>query len=830
MDVEAWRESSAQAEHPPSAGSTPLPLPDFDDPDACADHLRLFLIEKAGSVLRAWTGVFDNNNDQRVSKSEFSKGMRDLGYRGDVYILFAGLDDDDSGELTLDEVDPKAATLWRNFRTWCTRCFTSSQEMLHRLSGRSPDEDFRPSVELQKHEFCNGAIALGCPERLPDLEKVFDAMRDERDPVLKLSGLAWLAVEVKRVQKKLAAKRKSTQFQALKSRQKTSPKELVKQFENFKTFLKKKFGNLIRAWRQGLSPHDNMTLPKGQFLKAASKLGFAKESKDLWKALDKDDSGFASIDELDPKNAETLAHFKVWVTKHFGGVKNAFKAIDNDNTKYITSSEFEKALKKFKFSRPTKLLFGNLDKTGNGKLDLDDLLFLDTWNPLEFLLAQPNYAARDDVRRLLLVKTGRYMKAWRHLLDKDATNRCNWDEFREACAALQFRGDTAGAWRAFDSDLSGYISLAEIDQESSQVLSKFRKWANNEFGTVRTMFQVFDADGSNNLSFQEFRANCRVYGYELSTKILFSALDVDGEGLLSLKEVDFLDEWDLGDEDEQGKDDASFANKDRYGQSQREVQEAEGQLMSEAMKELEGSYWRKVDAPLKLNRLFAVVNRKRDIVKRSQDLDAETKTRLQIETNERQKAFQESFSHEVKRQPSRGRSTDRPLLPSVEFNSTLSSSLGQTFSSSARSSRNRPPRPGTSGVLNHSSREPGGINASLLAQKVGLKPSTAPAATRGSLFDSSANELAHLLDIAMPEFSNGLAPFTARLHAAPQSVVDEGSQPVEVQPKPTLDELLESSHVGPALLCSITLKMRQRTKAYLGSPETTPKIGLYTQW
>jgi len=87
------------------------------------------------------------------------------------------------------------------------------------------------------------------------------------------------------------------------------------------------------------------------------------------------------------------------------------------------------------------------------------------------------------------------------------------------------------------------------------------------------MFQVFDADGSNHLSFQEFRSNCRVYGYELSTKILFSALDVDGEGLLSLKEVDFLDEWDLGEDEDHGKDDASFGNKDRYGQSQREVQE-----------------------------------------------------------------------------------------------------------------------------------------------------------------------------------------------------------------------------------------------------------------
>lgn len=805
MDSEVRKESRPQTATPLSdAASTPL-VPDFDDPDACAEHIRAFLIEKTGSVLRAWINVFDNNNDQRISKSEFGKGMRELEYHGDLFALFAGLDDDDSGELTLDELDPRASCLWRSFRTWCTKHFNSVQEMLHLLSGRSPEEDFRPSVELSKRDFCDGAIALGCSEKLEDLQYLFDAMCNDRDAVLKASGLVWLTIEIKRYQKKLLAKRKSSQFQSMKSRQKITPQELVHRFDNFKAFLKKKFGNLIRAWRQALSAHDHMTLPKSQFLKAASKLGFAKEAKDLWRALDKDDSGFASIDELDPKNAETLAHFKVWVSKHFGGVKEAFKAIDNDNTKYITSSEFDKALKKFNFTRPTKLLFGNLDKDGNGKLELDDMLFLDTWTPLEFLLAQPNYAAKDDVRRLLLVKTGRYMKAWRHLLDKDATNRCNWDEFKEACTALGFRGDTPGAWRAFDSDLSGYISLAEIDQESSQVLSKFRKWANSEFGSVRTMFQVFDSDGSNNLSFQEFRANCRVYGYESSTRILFSALDVDQEGSLSLKEVDFLDEWDLGDDQDKDGDDASVLNKDRNLQNQREAQEAEGHMLSATMKKLEGSYWRKVDAPLNLNRLFTVVNRKRDLVKRSQD-----------------------SAHEFKRRENKGRSHDR-FLPSMDFNSTLGSSWGPTVSASARTPRNRPPRPETSGVLNHSSREPLGAKASWLAEKVGLKPSTAPAATGGLLLDSSAHQLAHLLDIAVPEFPNGTGSITARARAFPPCSVDHGSQLLETQPKPTLDELLESSNVGPALLCSITPKQRQRANAYMGTPQTTPKIGLYTQ-
>ena len=37
-------------------------------------------------------------------------------------------------------------------------------------------------------------------------------------------------------------------------------------------------------------------LSKLHFLKAAARLGFAKESKELWKALDKDDSGGLEVD------------------------------------------------------------------------------------------------------------------------------------------------------------------------------------------------------------------------------------------------------------------------------------------------------------------------------------------------------------------------------------------------------------------------------------------------------------------------------------------------------------------------------------------------------
>ncbi|CAK9060623.1 Uncharacterized protein (Fragment) [Durusdinium trenchii] len=100
-----------------------------NDPAKAMEHLRHFMISSTGSVLRAWIEFFDQDMDHRISKAEFSKGLRELGYKGDVFSLFSVLDDDDSNELTLDEVDVKQATIWRNFRLFVGSRFRSEEEL-----------------------------------------------------------------------------------------------------------------------------------------------------------------------------------------------------------------------------------------------------------------------------------------------------------------------------------------------------------------------------------------------------------------------------------------------------------------------------------------------------------------------------------------------------------------------------------------------------------------------------------------------------------------------------------------------------------------------------
>ena len=143
-------------------------------------------------------------------------------------------------------------------------------------------------------------------------------------------------------------------------------------------------------------------------------MGYAKKGKDLWKMLDKTGSGFASVDEIDPKTAQVLAHFKKFVDERFNGYHAAFENLDLDGTRKIRLQQFQQGLEKFRFPfhKQAATLFAALDLDENHVIDEDDLHFLEKWSPLPFLTASPNPRAREEVRKLLIHRYGRAVKVW----------------------------------------------------------------------------------------------------------------------------------------------------------------------------------------------------------------------------------------------------------------------------------------------------------------------------------------------------------------------------------------------------------------------------------
>eukprot|EP00928_Gymnodinium_smaydae_P004429 TRINITY_DN11509_c0_g1_i1.p1 TRINITY_DN11509_c0_g1~~TRINITY_DN11509_c0_g1_i1.p1 ORF type:complete len:772 (+),score=141.79 TRINITY_DN11509_c0_g1_i1:127-2442(+) len=507
---------------------------------------------KEGSSLRAWVKFFDVNNDQRITPSEFYRGMRTLGYKGDPTALFEVLDEDGSGELSLDELDSGQAQLWTRFRAWCTEKFEGSAEMIAALAGEEePPSDLSVETHISCDQFAEGIRRLGWTEGFEVL--LFQCNDGESSEYITANGLRWLDVERRRRARKEQARQRATSDKKA-VRQEVSSKVLIR---DFKRTLLRTYGGYIRAWRSVLSANDSMIVPRAQFFKACSIMEYPNP-RQLWYAFGKKEAGCLVLEELDAASAEILAHFKALVAK-LGGASSAFQVLDCLNTKRLRQPQFMDAMEQLDRAQPAKVLFHGLDRRGEKYLVAEDLKFLDKWNPASFLIESPNHDAAEKVRALLIEEYGSYLKAWRRIFDSDGTNHCGWTKFCNGCKKLGYDKDIPGAWRALDADLSGTISLEEIDPAASDVLTSFRQWALEEFGGVRAAFRVFDTDGSNGVTSREFCRACRIYGYTGDAHMLYKALDVVGDGTLSMKEVAFLDFWVDEDEMEEDDEDTHYA-------------------------------------------------------------------------------------------------------------------------------------------------------------------------------------------------------------------------------------------------------------------------------
>lgn len=490
--------------------------------------------EKEGNPLKAWLRHFDMNGDMKITFSEFCIGMQSLNYHEDVVALFRGIDTDGSGYLSLEEIDQGSATIWIAFRRWCVLNFQSGRDMLLQITNGGQT--------LDKGSFVTGIRRLGWDGKgWPD-EFLFDSMDVENLGFIGLNQLKWFDNDKRKQVRKEKAKAK-----ALKENNKKA-KERLQSFlilQNFKEFLKQKFSSYLRAWRLVLDLDGSMSVQKHELFKAVSELGWQGDVRQLWRALDKDDSGVTTLEEFDLATATQLAVLKDWIETKFGNASNAFKVFDRFNTKKLKFPEFVGYCRGHGFKKLSKSLLQGIDFETKKYISEMDMIFMDQWRAPLYLIRDPNAEAAAAFKNTMLDEYENFLKAWRFGLDTDNSNRVNWREFEAAAKKLKFSGDVAGAWKCLDDDMSGYITLAEIDRECNAVLVSFKRWCDDEFGGVRSAFSIFDADGSNEINFREFRQVCKEYGYQGDCKDLFDSLDTDHQKLLSLNEVVFLDDWDI---------------------------------------------------------------------------------------------------------------------------------------------------------------------------------------------------------------------------------------------------------------------------------------------
>eukprot|EP00931_Biecheleriopsis_adriatica_P022248 TRINITY_DN14351_c0_g2_i1.p1 TRINITY_DN14351_c0_g2~~TRINITY_DN14351_c0_g2_i1.p1 ORF type:complete len:803 (-),score=174.13 TRINITY_DN14351_c0_g2_i1:52-2460(-) len=544
--------------------------------------LRNYLYQKEVSPLGAWFKYFDTNFNGLIEKGEFFASIETLSYPGSATELWHELDFEQTGVISLRDISEPEGLVWNDFRKWCGATFTSAKDMLARLLGVQLETDFQMEKQKQR-TFIFGikvptnkssivapaskaskndtALLIGIKEWTDGLraqgwdgeheELLFHALDRHSEGCLGQRNLWWLEGEIRRYALKCQAKERSSQDQKLKAAARINRQRAL---NGFKQFLKKNFGPTYHAWRRALDLDGSMNLQRAELFKVCRQLGWKGDVRMLWQALDNDSAGTCSLEELDPSCARQLARLKRWAVETFGEkpVQAMWKAIDKRAKTRVSHEAFgrECHLMGFEISdKKMKELTYWLDWQCKKALTLEDIEFLDGWKPPAYLIAEPNPQAAEDIRKMMKDKYGHYLRAWRTVMDKDNSNTCNWYEFVAAMKHLRFYGDVAGAWLAFDSDLSGAISLGEVDPEANRMLIELKKWADAEFGGVRAAFKVLDRDKSGELTVQEFRHAVLLYGFSGAEVTLFKCLDANMQGRLQLTEVNFLDSWEVYDDD-----------------------------------------------------------------------------------------------------------------------------------------------------------------------------------------------------------------------------------------------------------------------------------------
>jgi Ca2+-binding EF-hand superfamily protein len=517
---------------------------------------RTYLIKKFGSVVAGWR-VLDKDGNGHLSFYEFCNACRQMGFHGNLKLLWKQLDANDSHSVSRMEIDPEVGHYVGTFKQACLQKYGDTLTAWRKCidtngSGKVEEEEIvqacqKLGLDLDGKKLFSmiSTFGLGLSlmefdpeawtrwvtgdihgltlrrnkefvEDISDGEGASDkekAAKDGQPGFVQTGGLAKYRQMIQK-EEKAELKRQLDKIGQMKSGLHTA--------KGFKLALVHRCGSLYGAWRYYLDLDGNGRLTPGEFSCALHRLGMFGEIRSLWKQLvpevDGVPLGYLSFGDLDPKTDAAVTELRDKLTEKYGNMLRAWmKGMDTKGSGCVNEKAFVQICEKVGYSGDARKLFRVMQPAqGRTYLTLRDFdtAAYQALSRADFrMLSEPEQQSDHNKSQLEMTFDERQQAGFYYQIRR-AWDTAHREEFAKACQ----------------------YNLKEFAIDTSE---EFEMLCKRKYGSmVGAWRQCLDSDHNGKLTFNEFCAALRRLGYVGDMRKLWKRYDKDQKGCILLKDLD----------------------------------------------------------------------------------------------------------------------------------------------------------------------------------------------------------------------------------------------------------------------------------------------------
>lgn len=528
------------------------------------DGFRKALVMRCGSLLGAWNQALDLDGNGRLTFGEFCHAVRRLGYEGNLKALFAELDADGKGVILFQDIDKETDEQLTDLRA---KLLAKHENMIQAWINEFDKDRTGCVTEERFLRACKSVAYAGDAKKLfkhmqPESSRTFLTLKDfdtkaymalcrgdfrmitekegfNRHENYHHNNLSEMSFDERmtsgfyhQIRRAWNEARREEFAKAVKTA--NAPEHLADSAEDFKVLCVRKYGSMLKAWRDCLDWDHNGKLTFNEFCGALRRLGYAGDFRALWYQFDVDRRGFLSLEDLDKESNELITSFLKLLGEKYGDLDNAWReGFGKDPHDSIDLAALTKVCGELAYPHDVSKLFKQLQPLSNHSkhmLSKGMLLGITIWNidpqcsrkrargdkadiiaskakgspvsPSGMKEASHQLAVNSPARALqqaMKTKYGSTATAWRAAFDPNGLGSVSFTAFMRGAQDISYQGNFKQLWQDFGGQTSSRpvetlpklnsITFREIDADGQAALDEARQAFIQRFGSLRMAWQ-----------------------------------------------------------------------------------------------------------------------------------------------------------------------------------------------------------------------------------------------------------------------------------------------------------------------------------------------------